>query len=283
MLFQNIFDVSHGYIYTDNILKLQFTSFLEKFDRNKLGFILENLEDIERLYREDARNQVALDKYFLKSRETKSYGSLKVEYKQADNGLYGRYQAVGSIGGQGMVREVRHTIFDDFYVDIDIDNAHPVITSWLCKNLDIKCVILDCYINHRQKHFEDLMKLNPDATREHCKKAFLKISYGCGDEAFKELFKKPSKMLLHFRKEIQNIQKQICEKLFKFYEINKSHRDKNNKKYNYEGSCLSHICQFVENQLLLHIFNFINSKLKDSEIKNCILCFDGMMEVVERH
>jgi hypothetical protein len=44
------------------------------------------------------------------------------------------------------------------------------------------------------------MKLNPDATREHCKKAFLKISYGCGDEAFRELFKKPSENDTSFQK-----------------------------------------------------------------------------------
>jgi hypothetical protein len=64
------------------------------------------------------------------------------------------------------------------------------------------------------------------------------------------------KMILHFRKEIQNIQKQICEKLFKFYEIYKTLRDKNNKKYNYEGSCLSHICQFVEKPVAYAHFQF---------------------------
>jgi len=271
-LFKTLFDLDKGYINND-ILFLNNNKFIEEFDKNKLAYILNNLTEISELYRPDASNNVSLEKYYKCS---SNYGRLNVEYIQNDNGLYGRYQAKNSLSGQGMVREARHTIFKDFYVDLDIDNCHPVITKWICDNLNFECPYLKDYIFDREKHIKDLINLNPKFDREHFKKAFLKISYGCGDSSYNDLVENKTKFIINFRNEILNLQKQISQVFFKFLDINTKLRNEKNKKYNYFGSTLSHICQFVENQLLMHIIKYLQEN-KNLEIQDSILCFDGMM------
>jgi hypothetical protein len=276
--FNSLFDLNKGYIHKDNILFLNNNLFIEQFDKNKLGYILNNLNDIEDIYRNDAHNNVALDKYY---KFSTADGNLKVKYLQNDNGLYGRYQAKNSLSGQGMVREARHTIFKDYYVDLDIDNCHPVITKWLCNNLDIDCPYLKDYIFDREKHIKDLIKLNEGFDREHFKKVFLKLSYGCGDKSFNEMVKNKTKFIENFRNEILLLQEKISKIFYKFLEINTELRNAKNKKYNYYGSTLSHVCQFVENQLLMHIINYIKSQ--NLEIQDSILCFDGLMINKEKY
>lgn len=284
-LFEKLFDLDDGYIKdVENISKLKYKNFNELFDYNKLAFILNNINDIEDLYREDARNMVALDKYFAnaelyKSKDHKGLrtGLLSCKYEQADTGLYGRYQAIGSLSGQGMVREVRHTIFSDYYVDIDMDNCHPVITKWICGNLDIKCDFLTEYIENRESIFNELMEMNAGKTREHFKKAFLKMSYGCGDNSYEKDFPNKSEFVSNFRSEIKNIQSIICSKLYKFKQINIERRKAAGKEYNYRGSTLSHICQFVENQLLIMVYNELSKYIDNIDMADSILCFDGIM------
>lgn len=269
-LFKHLFDVSGGYIYIDNILFLNNPNFIERFNKNKLAYILNNLSEIEKTYRKDANNGVCLSKYYKYSSDIK-----QTEYYQIDNGLYGRYLAKNSLSGQGMVREARHVIFNDYYVDLDIDNCHPEIISWLCSNLDIECPNLKTYICDREKIIKDLIKLNPNCDREWFKKAFLKVSYGCGKDSYNQLFINKTKFVENFRNEILELQEKLSKIFYKFLEINTKLRDEKNKKYNYFGSTLSHICQFVENQLLMHIIEFF--KFKNIEIDDAILCFDGLM------
>lgn len=270
-LFNTLFNLDKGYINND-ILSLNNNKFIETFDKNKLGYILNNIEKISEIYRPDARNEVPLDKYYKESK----LNEIQVEYFQKDNGLFGRYQAKNSLSGQGMIREARHTIFKDFYIDIDIDNCHPVITKWLCENLNIECNYLKEYVYNREKYIKQLIKLNPECDREHFKKVFLKISYGCGDKSYNDLVKNKSDFIKNFRKEILNIQELISKKFYKFLEINTNLRNEKNKQYNYYGSTLSHLCQFVENQLLMNIIKYLQEK-KKLDLQDSILCFDGLM------
>ncbi len=269
-LFEKLFNLQSGYINKDNILSLDDTKFIERFDKNKLAYILNNIGEIEDLYREDARNQTSLVKYYNKSKQS----VINVKYIQNDNGLYGRYQAVGSLSGQGMVREARHTIFSELYVDIDMDNCHPVITKWLCDNLDIECPMLNEYVFCREKYLSELMKLN-SWTRDQVKKHFLCINYGCGDDLYNKM-KNKNQFIESYRKEMISIQKKISDIFYKFKDINSSIRKEKGKSGNLYGSTLSHICQFVENQLLMIIIKYLKDE-KKLDINDSILCFDGLM------
>ena len=54
-------------------------------------------------------------------------------------------------------------IFNDYYVDLDIDNCHPVITKWLCNNLNIDCFYLTDYIiNRENKKTKMIIKFDTD-------------------------------------------------------------------------------------------------------------------------
>jgi hypothetical protein len=60
-------------------------------------------------------------------------------------------------------REIRHTIANDFYVDIDIKNAHPVILAHLCSEIGVSCKWLKKYNKKRDTY---LKFLTTESTRK---------------------------------------------------------------------------------------------------------------------
>jgi hypothetical protein len=264
--FDKLFDINNGYININNILSLSKNTFTEVFDENKLIFILNNLEKIK--IRENARNLPILDSYLLNSDK----GKIKVTYNQKpEKELYGRYWAKGCLSGQNMLRECRHSIFDDYYIDLDINNCHPNIILWMCLNMDIKYNYLNQYINDREEIINDLIKLNPTKDKGFFKFVFLAINNG-GDKDYKTIIK--NDFIKNYFNEMINIRKLICNKLFKFTEKTKEFSKDD---YNIEGKTISNICTFVENQLLLEIINYLKKKLRKEEFQQSILCFDGIM------
>lgn len=262
----------------------------EDVNFNKLGWALMNLEQIERLYREDARNEVSLEKYMKAHKKagfTKSDNKLKifdnlfkVKYKQTTGELNGRLQAEHSISGQGMVREIRHLIFADKYFDVDVSNCHPVITEWICDNLGIECVALKRYIKERESLFKEISNYSVEHGGEELERGYLKIymlmiSYGCGKGKINEIKEEHRHPFIN---EYVNCMKEIGEKVMKcfysFYKLNKERRIAKEKAYNYNGSGMSHLCQYVENQILLKMYTMV-SKLHENG--KSVLCFDGIM------
>lgn len=119
----------------------------EKFNADKLSYVLEHQSDysIERL-ESDAHRMESMwagAKEYLKSSRN---GTATVHYSQK-NGK-GRYYAKG-FGIQNMARELRHTICNDYYVDIDTENAGPTILRFLCRENGIECDELTNYCLNR--------------------------------------------------------------------------------------------------------------------------------------
>ena len=56
-----------------------------------------------------------------------------VTYIQAKN-KYGRVFPKNSLGLFSIRREIRHTLVRDNYVDIDVENCHPVLLSQICNH-----------------------------------------------------------------------------------------------------------------------------------------------------
>jgi len=184
-LFDSLFNIDDGYININNILSLNKNKFTEVFDQNKLTFILNNLGQVKDKYRDDARNLPILDSYLSSSKN----GKISVVYDQdLEKAMYGRFMAKNCLSGQNMVREVRHTIFYDYYLDLDINNCHPNIILWLCLNMGIKYNYLNQYINDRDSIIEELIKLNPNKDKGFFKKVFLSINNG-GDKDYKSIIK----------------------------------------------------------------------------------------------
>lgn len=274
-LFQNIFDLENGGYNTFNIKSLKKIKYEEVFDANKLVFILNNLDIIKKQYRPHAKDSCNLESYYIDSKVNSNLRGFKqVDYYQTNSELKGRYQAKFARSGQGMVREVRHTIFNDFYTDFDIDNCHPVIINWICDNTNIECPKLKEFINNRQTLIEELIILNPTYNKELLKKTFLSITNG-GISKFNKLPNK-NQFIIDYKNEFEIIHKKIGKKFKKIKEIVKTN-NKDDDDYNILGKTMNNICCFVENQLLQHIILYFKKNLPIKEFNNIILCFDGIM------
>lgn len=269
-LFETLFDLNEGYINVTKIKKLSSTKFIEIFDADKLKIIADNKDEFMKLInRKNAQDKVPFMDYLKNSNN----GKINVEYYQ-NKDLYTRYQPKSSLSGGVMLREARYTIFDKYYIDIDLCNCHPNIILWICDNMNIETRYLNKYVNNREEVFDDLINLNPDMSRCDVKVTLLKSIYG---GSLKNI-KVQNEFLIGFNEELKRISPLICSQLHKFLDIVTKMNTTRGKEWNNIGSCMSHICQFVENQLLMIILNKLKRDMfKDKDWKNCILCFDGIM------
>ena len=233
--------------------------FLENFDQHKLNHILQNQERFNIKVYEDGYNPFAIaTKYLQKSDK----GSIRVSYHQPGNRNFGRFFADVSL--QNMPREIRHTIASEFYDDVDMVNAHPIILQQLCERFDLVCDRLEDYNENREKHLEDLSEVS----REDAKRVFLSIING-GSKDYKSI-KKPTKFLKRFKREMDDLLEDVAEKYPTEYE-----RRKISNPENPIGSTVNVVMCDFENQILQCVLKFYQSKgIIDN---NCVLCFDGIM------
>lgn len=266
-MFPRIFNNKH---ISNNTLSLDRKSFKENFDENKLIFILNNQKEIKAsINRNNARDEVNLLNFYKKS----CNGVIDVKYYQSKPNLQGRYLAKDVLSGQGMLREVRHTIYNEHYVDLDICNCHPNFLLWICKHLDIETVYLKHYVNNRDECVNDIIAVN-NITKDEIKTIFLSLNNG-GLKDFNNL-KNKTEFIINYKNEIANIIVSICKYFEEFYRIVKYLKYDKKKDYNLEGRTVSYILQYVENQVLMVIFNYLKTKINDN-VYNSILCFDGIM------
>jgi hypothetical protein len=306
----NLFEMltnKNGDVYTynlDNALSLSDNErFSEMFDAKAQTFIINRLNEAKEIVvneRTITQDNCDVVKYLNSSVMTASADDdinfVNASYKQKKfNGsvLCYRYNALHSLSGQCMLREIRHASFCNLYVDIDIVNCHPNIVKWVCQNIGINCDVITDYTDNRQKHIDDLLALNPKACKGDIKTLFIRMMYGCGEKASNFFDEECSLPVNHtefsgsFRQRFKDISHQLCDKFKDVYELTKKYKDKMASKgvdsfgfklkgYNYEGSTVSYICCFYENQLMLRVLEYLRVN-HPKIVNNSILCFDGVM------
>ena len=238
--------------------------FSEKFDQHKLNHILEHKERFNcRVYEQGYDPFNTATKLLQKSTD----GIVKVNYHQPGGRNFGRFFADGAVSLQSICREIRHTIAEEYYDDLDVVNAHPVILRFLCQEHKIDCEKLDEYIENREEHLEALLEDN-EIDREHAKMIFLSlINGGAGDYS---ALAKPSRFIRRFKQETADILEELCELYPQEFE-----RRKKSNPINPMGSTVNALMCDWENKILQCVVAFY----KDKEIikENCVLCFDGVM------
>ena len=277
----NLFDIifESGYI-SKRRLSLPSNKFQELFDHNKLAFILLNEKHIKSDINRKARDEVELLAYYNKTQKYNStVGCVPVSYYQPSNNLFGRYQARGKLSGQGILREVRHTIYADYYYDLDMVNAHPVILLWLCNHLNIDSKYLEEYVINREKHIADLINLNPNVVKDDVKAIFLSINNG-GLASYNNLGVK-TEFITSYKNELNSIIGKIVSHFTAFNDIVKEMKKSRKQDFNINGATISHVLQYIENQLLMIIFQYIEERIGD-KVYNSILCYDGIM-ILKNH
>ena len=122
-------------------------NFTETFNPHKLNYILQNKEKFTcRVYEQNYDPFNAPTKLLQKS----TNGNIKVSYHQPGGRNFGRNFADGGVSLQGICREIRHAISSEYYDDLDMVNAHPVILKFLCEKHNIEHERLNEYIDNRE-------------------------------------------------------------------------------------------------------------------------------------
>jgi hypothetical protein len=218
-------------------------------------------------------NKIHLENY--RAKYIKNKKIIKVNYKITQIG-YGRVSVIGSLSLGSMKREIRHTLAKEYYVDIDIVNAHPNIIHQICIHNNIQCKQLTKYINEREIILDDIMK-EYNVLRDPAKDLFIILMYGGFYKTWADnnnINKKENKFIREFHDEIQNIGNIIICQNSELENKVKQLKQKQKEEYHI-GCSLSYYAQEYERQILEVVYLYLQNT---NTIKNnCVLCFDGLM------
>lgn len=264
----------------------------EYFDLIKAKYIIENYEDIKSVFRpesEERLNNINLDpltifkKYVSKSTVSKTMKStnvIKVAYKQNNN--IGRYFASGSLSLQTLPREIRQTISNDYYYDIDIKNCHPVLLRQYARANKLNSKNIKIYNDLR----DDLLKgyaKQYNVHKDEVKKSFLSILNG--GKSFLNLTRDEiPDFVQDFKKEVVNIQQYIFENEPIYKKLGIANAKKKQELYktkssNELGSTMNIMLCDIENKILQSMIDYLN---KQNFIKSSlVMVFDGFMILKE--
>ena len=159
---------------------------------------------------------------------------------------FGRVFPKNALGLFSIRREIRHTIARDNYIDIDVENCHPVILYQICKQNNIKCKYLKRYIDDRLTILNDVMtKYN--VVKDQAKQLFIQLLYfgtfnsWCTNNKVSNT--EPLKFVSKFKDELNLIGEIIIANNQKLAnEIKKKKEEQNIKDYNLKGF-LTRICK----------------------------------------
>jgi hypothetical protein len=263
-------------------------NFYEIFDKSKLQYIIDNYENIKDNIRTESTSRLTninidpltlVKKYLYKSKpinNNTNINTINVYYKQ--NKKVGRHFAVGSLSLQNIPREIRHTISNDLYYDIDIKNAHPEILYQYALKKNLKNKYIKYYIDNRQDIFNEytnIYKSSPDEIKQQ----FLCILNGA--KTFLKLKdNEMPKLVYKFKQEILNIQQYIFNNELNYKKLGVANAKNKQILNNYDssnelGSTMNIMLCDIENNILMTMINYLNNM---NLIKNKVtLVFDGFM------
>lgn len=239
----------------------------EVFSSDKLAYIINNNKKYNKYIRydndiDDWNPFLLPEKYLMASNNN----IVNVSYKYSKKNNEGRLYAAGGVSLQGFCREIRHTIANDFYNDVDIVNCHPVILYHICKNNKFNCPYLIEYIENRDNILNDIIKINEKLNKDDVKKIILSLLNGGKNEYNNIVIK--NNFIKKFKSEINNILDSICN-----IDPDKYKNFKPKNAYNKKGSYVNTLLCIEENKILLKLLDFFNIKYNDI----VVLCFDGLM------
>lgn len=205
-------------------------------------------------------------------RNKRSFGNqVEVVYhygKDCEENKIGRLYVKNNIGLQSFPRDIRNSLIEKFYWDIDMENCHYNLMVKMASDWNIPVENIKYYCEHRN---ECLKEVSPD--RDIAKVAFLKVAYGglikLHDPEFKDEYGEPTGDLSRLKR-IEKETNMLFDECYnrKKDEYKKLLVNKTNKKI----TCFALYCQTEERKCLLHLDEFftINNRQVD------ILIHDGL-------
>ena len=243
-----------GLVYTEYInlekaLKIikNWNDILNKIPTNRKRLIEEKQKDYDPLLslKKICKNNSNVNNVcYLPSKQLKNMGSLFAQ----------------SASLQGLPREIRGAISENYY-DLDMVNAHPSLLLQYCKKKDIKCEVLEEYVENREEIIKTMMA-KFDLDRCDVKQLFLSVLNGAKREGIIDTF------FTKFKQECERIHTFVASlnpKLLK--DISKR------KEFNINGSLTNVILCNLENEILMYAVQF----LMNNGFNVDVLIFDGCM------
>jgi len=171
----------------------------------------------------------------------------KVIYNKS--GPFGRVYVKGGLGLQSLRKEIRHTLTQGIYIDIDIENAHPTILSQILTSNDNPFKYLTRYVLNREKYLTAVQdEYNVD--RETAKSLFLRMLYGGTFDSWAQYYNiKPTRLIKDVCK-LQEEIKLISSLIVANNPLIKKELEKGKNENIKNSSVLSLYLQEIENQIL---------------------------------
>jgi hypothetical protein len=230
--------------------------------------ILQRLLRSKYLLDDDEHNDTSQLKNYLKKITKKGYVSVKYQKKK---GISRTYSNKG-LSYQLFRKALRHTLCSDYYMDIDIVNAHFVMLNQICKENGIDTTELKKYINNREEYLNELIKIS-GVDRDDAKLLFIRMLYGGSIENWK----KDNKVEFEIPKYYKELEKNIKNISMIIFNSNSDFRKSIKlEKRNIPKSVLSYYLQEWENRILEVVYDYLNENDYIVD-KIATLCFDGIM------
>ena len=104
-------------------------------------------------------------------------------------------------------REIRNSIANETYYDVDIKNCHPQILYQYCKKQDISCESLETFVKNRDTVISQICERNFGMDKDIAKNTLLSVINGGGAVDFQE-----DKFVYKFMEDMKNIRDAICRR-----------------------------------------------------------------------
>lgn len=219
---------------------------------------------------ENTRNQLL--GYYKKYKN----GTVPVKYAYSKNlEDKGRVYAEGALSLQSLKKELRCALSSEYYWDIDMVNAHPVLLSQYCNMQDppIPCDKIIRYVNERKKILDYISRFH-SISEKAAKTLVLRLCYGgayklVSDDGEEYDPPKRTKFLTQFQSQLKSIASSICSIERDIYEEVKNNPDKSNTK----ASVMSILAQILEHKAMMAMYDYFKNRKNNVGV----LCFDGIM------
>ena len=258
-----------------------YESFFENFSKEEIQEWFKqdgDLTDMELYFNVEEKKRIyfnKLKKYLQRSRN----GEIKIIYNQTKQ-KKGRYFCEGP-SYQNHMRQFRHTLADEFYIDVDISNAHVVLLYQYCVKKNIHCEHLKEYATDRPKYLKMVSQMKGYTTKGSQKRYLLKMLNGGVRDTPKvkeliplyEELKNIRETIYHRNSEIKKYVEKVLKEDCKNKHENIEDFRKCKKCWNIEGKVQNHLCCDLENQCLITMYNIFQS----NGFYVAVLCFDGFM------
>jgi len=202
-------------------------------------------------------------------------GLLPVNYAFGAGLKTGRVYAKDSMSLGNIVKDIRHTLCRDMYVDVDIVCCHPTLMIQICDNQQppIKCNIIREYIENREDILAEHSRLY-NVDRDDAKQLFNILTFGGSFETWKKHLNlnndfEPTTFSLSYYSQISKI-------AAIFYDANpKIAKEMKKEKYKAMYSITHYLLGEYERQILEKAYEFVVEKGINGSNNVFVGCYDG--------